>query len=126
MKISKWLGCLIVGLILCGGSGSNALANDRAWKWLLAGHAVGVAADATTTAQALRVPGLAEANPIYSWAGDDGVVPLRVGVGVVVGVGLHHIHKSHPRLAKTLAIVSIGTSLGAAYHNRGVVRKYGD
>ena len=111
-----------MGLILFGASDSNAA--DKVWPGLLGGVIVGCTADGYTSYVAGQNPRLREANPLYAWAGPEGGAGLRLGVGALTVYGLHQIHKTHPKTAKTLAIIAIGTSLGAAYHNRQVIREF--
>jgi len=118
------LRAITLGAILAGGSWESFAMEtqqprDRSWRFLMRVYAAGVVADAATTRRGLQA-GAQEANPIYSWAGEEGVPALRLTVGGVACVGLNSLHRSHPRLAKWLASVGIAFSVAAVINNRRV------
>ncbi len=95
---------------------------DRSWPWLLAAYSAGVAADAETSRRGLEAGGR-EGNPMLAWAGRDGVVPLRVTAGIVLGCALQELHRTRPRAARRLTWTLTAVSILVAVHNRDVLRR---
>jgi hypothetical protein len=113
----------LLGLLTCGvafsaqppqsGSGGSS---DRSWPWLLGGYGLTIAADAHSTAAHLG-HGTREVGIPYRWLPNDAVPPARLAIGAATMYALHQIHRTHPKTAKVLAIIGIGTTGYVAYHN---------
>lgn len=84
---------------------------------------MGLGADLATTQYGLN-NGLSEGNPLLSGLEDDAVVPVGLALGVLVGEGLRRLHRTHPRTARTIAIVSFFTHVYAAKHNYDVIQEH--
>lgn len=96
---------------------SGAGASDRAWPWLLGVYGMTIAADAHSTHLALGHEGVDEVGVPYRWLPEDTVPPARLALGMVGLYGLHQLHKTRPRLAKTITWIAIGATGAVAYNN---------
>jgi hypothetical protein len=95
----------------------GAFASDRAWPWLLGIYGMTITADAHSTALALQHEGVEEVGIPYRWLPEEDVPPARLMLGAVGIYGLHQLHKTRPRLARTITIVAFSVTGAVAYQN---------
>lgn len=79
-------------------------------------------ADISTTAMGLHKGCVEQVYPIHS---PDGVVAVKGGSVLVFSLIYPKLKKSHPKLAKGLALVMIGSGTVGAVHNAMVLPRCG-
>lgn len=111
----------LVGLLSCG----ITFSKDKTFRFALGFYSASVAADIHSTHLGLE-RGARETNPMYNWAEDDQMLVLRAGTGFAIGYGLTRLHRTRPKLAKTLTFVIGTTTFAVAAHNYRVADRARD
>jgi hypothetical protein len=90
-------------------------------KTLFVALALARALDAASTCDALS-RGATERNPLVAGGSCKASIVFEAGVTTGQTIALHSLNKTHPKIAKTLAIVSIAVEGWMIAHNSQVNR----
>ena len=106
--------CVVVLLAMGKTFAAQEEKPDRAFRWMLGGYVALQMGDVYLTQRGTSM-GLTEQNPVFGTG--DSVVTAKLALVPLTSWGLIRLHKSHPKLARGLAVGLDAVYLGVAASN---------